>query len=77
MHDERTWEVGWGCKCHRVTFCPDEICIGYEDDVPVYVRRDSKLGRQAIKFQAKKEREREDKVLAEAKAIRARRKTVS
>jgi hypothetical protein len=32
------------CDCHGTTFCPDEICIGYEDDVPVYVRRDSPEG---------------------------------
>ena len=61
------------CKCHNTTFCPDEIFIGYEDDVPVYVKRDSKLGRQAIKMQAKRERERQDAVLAEADAIRAQR----
>jgi hypothetical protein len=32
------------CKCHGKTFCPDEICIGYEDDVPIYVRKDSPEG---------------------------------
>lgn len=29
-----------GCNCHGATFCPDLICVGYEDDVPIYVRRD-------------------------------------
>lgn len=37
-----------GCKCHGATFCPDEICIGYEDDQPIYVRRDSEEGRAAV-----------------------------
>lgn len=37
-----------GCKCHGATFCPDLICIGYEDDVPVYVRRDSADGVAAL-----------------------------
>ncbi len=27
----------WGCSCHSMTFCPDLVCVGYEDDQPVYV----------------------------------------
>lgn len=41
------------CKCHNATFCPDEICIGFEDDLPIYVRRDSIQGRRAIAIEAK------------------------
>lgn len=37
------------CKCHGETFCPDLVCIGYDDDVPVFVRRDSDEGRAAEK----------------------------
>jgi hypothetical protein len=37
-----------GCRCHGATFCPDLICVGYEDDVPVFVRRDSPTGQLAI-----------------------------
>lgn len=40
-----------GCRCHGATFCPDLICIGYEDDVPVYVRRDSPAGKIALASQ--------------------------
>jgi hypothetical protein len=47
-----------GCKCHGTTFCPDLICIGMDDDVPVFVRRDSEEGRAAVAYQAeRKERE--------------------
>ena len=35
------------------TFDPDLICVGYDDDVPVFVRRDSPEGQVAV------ERERE------------------
>jgi Rieske Fe-S protein len=38
---------GWGCKCHGMTFCPDKVCVGYENDVPVYVDRNSPEGRKA------------------------------
>lgn len=37
-----------GCRCHGATFCPDLICIGMEDDVPVFVRRDSAAGALAV-----------------------------
>lgn len=40
---QRNMRMGWGCKCHGETFCPDEVCIGYENDVPIYVRRDAVL----------------------------------
>ena len=30
-----------GCLCHGATFCPDLECIGYEDDVPIFVRKES------------------------------------
>lgn len=36
------------CDCHGTTFCPDEICIGYENDVPIYVRRDGPEVRRAV-----------------------------
>lgn len=44
---QRNMRMGWGCRCHGQTFCPDLVCIGYEDDVPMYVRKDSELGRRA------------------------------
>lgn len=31
----------------------NEICIGYEDDVPIFVRRDSAEGKMAIAIEAK------------------------
>ena len=37
--EDRTKRMGWGCKCHGMTFCPDLVCVGYEDDVPVFERR--------------------------------------
>ena len=52
------------CKCHDATFCPDEICIGYEDDVPVFVRRDSDEGRAAAAYQAEQLERRERSELA-------------
>lgn len=46
------------CKCHDKTFCPDEICIGYDDDdVPIYVRRDSDEGIKQALFSARKDGE--------------------
>jgi len=36
---QRNMRMGWGCKCHGETFCPDLVCVGYEDDVPVFERR--------------------------------------
>lgn len=56
---ERNMRMGWGCKCHGETFCPDLICVGYDDDVPVYVRRDSQEGKQAIALRAAKQDERD------------------
>lgn len=44
---QRNMRKGWGCRCHGETFCPDLICIGMEDDVPVFVRRDSAEGMAA------------------------------
>lgn len=49
MDKDYLWEeriYRGGCKCHGQTFCPDLICIGYDDDVPVFVRRDSPEGRR-------------------------------
>jgi hypothetical protein len=40
--------VSGGCSCHGATFCPDLIWVGYEDDVPVFVRRDSEEGKAAV-----------------------------
>jgi hypothetical protein len=37
-----------GCSCHGETFCPDLIGVGYEDDIPIFVRRDSPEGRAAV-----------------------------
>lgn len=37
-----------GCRCHGATFCPDLICIGYDEDVPIYVRRDGPDGKVAL-----------------------------
>ncbi len=47
--EQRNMREGWGCKCHGMTFCPDLVCIGLEDDVPVFVRRDSEEARAALK----------------------------
>jgi hypothetical protein len=35
--DDRNKRMGWGCKCHGMTFCPDLTCVGYDDGVPVFV----------------------------------------
>lgn len=32
--------MGWGCKCHGMTFCPDLKFVGYDEDVPVFERKD-------------------------------------
>lgn len=45
---QRNMRMGWGCQCHGETFCPDLICIDMEDDVPVFVRRDSEEGIAAL-----------------------------
>ena len=37
-----------GCKCHGETFCPDFVCIGFDDDVPVYVNRNTPEGKEAV-----------------------------
>jgi hypothetical protein len=36
------------CQCHNTTFCPDLICVGSDDDVPIFARRDSPEGLAAI-----------------------------
>lgn len=54
---ERNMRMGWGCRCHGETFCPDLICVGLDDDVPVYVRRDSAT---AIAWQAFMDTRRKD-----------------
>lgn len=36
---QRNMRMGWGCKCHDETFCPDEICVGFENDVPIFERK--------------------------------------
>lgn len=35
--ERRNMRMGWGCKCHGETFCPDLRFSHYEDDVPVFV----------------------------------------
>jgi hypothetical protein len=37
------------CVCHDMTFCPDLVCIGYEDDVPIYVPRTRENNAIALK----------------------------
>lgn len=33
------------CTCHPdKTLCPDMICVDFEDDVPIFARRDSPEG---------------------------------
>jgi hypothetical protein len=49
------------------TFDPELICIGYEDDVPVFVRRDSPEGTQAAIVEARAIEERERAELARLK----------
>lgn len=37
------------CKCHPdETFCPDMVCVDFDDDAPVFARRDSPEGQAAI-----------------------------
>jgi len=50
------------CKCHNQTFCPDEICIGYEDDVPIFVRRDSTEGLLAVAVETRAKKLAADKM---------------
>lgn len=38
---QRNKRMGWGCSCHGETFCPDLVCVGYEDDQPIFERRKS------------------------------------
>jgi hypothetical protein len=45
---QRNMRMGWGCKCHGETFCPDEIFIGMEDDQPIFAKRDSVEGMSAL-----------------------------
>lgn len=37
--EQRNQRMGWGCACHGQTFCPDLVCVGYDDDVPIFERR--------------------------------------
>ena len=37
--EQRNMRMGWGCKCHGMTSCPDLVCVGYEDDVPIFERK--------------------------------------
>ena len=37
--EQRNMRMGWGRKCHGMTFCPDLVCVGYEDDVPIFERK--------------------------------------
>jgi len=39
--EERNKREGWGCKCHGMTFCPDLVFVGYDDDQPVFKRKDN------------------------------------
>lgn len=39
-NEQRNMRMGWGCKCHGKTFCPDLVFVGYENDVPVFARKD-------------------------------------
>lgn len=50
-YQQRNMRMGWGCKCHGETFCPDLICIDLVDDVPVYVRKDSPRGQAMVRKQ--------------------------
>lgn len=43
---------GSGCKCHGVTFCPDLICVGMEDDQPIFARKDSPEGIAQLELEA-------------------------
>jgi hypothetical protein len=36
---QRNMRMGWGCKCHGETFCPDLEFSHYEDDQPVFRRK--------------------------------------
>jgi hypothetical protein len=36
---ERNMRMGWGCRCHGETFCPDLTFSHYEDDQPVFHRK--------------------------------------
>lgn len=46
--EQRNMRMGWGCKCHGKTFCPDLVCIELENDVPIFVRRDSEEAHAAL-----------------------------
>lgn len=37
--EQRNMRMGWGCKCHGATFCPDSEFSHYENDQPVYRKR--------------------------------------
>ena len=40
--EQRNMRMGWGCSCHGMTFCPDEVLSHYDDDdVPVFVKQRS------------------------------------
>jgi len=37
---QRNMRMGWGCACHGETFCPSLKFSHYEDDVPVFQKRE-------------------------------------
>ena len=48
------------CKCHPdKTFCPDMICVGFEDDIPIFERRDSPEGIAAAALRERAEEKRD------------------
>lgn len=34
--EQRNMRMGWGCKCHGKTFCPDLAFSHMDDDQPVF-----------------------------------------
>lgn len=38
--EQRNMRMGWGCKCHGETFCSDYEFAYYEDDQPVFRRKE-------------------------------------
>ncbi len=54
MNDNDRYQQGsLGCKCHGRTFCPDLVCVGYEDDQPVFAHRDSAEARESPRLRAR------------------------
>ena len=35
--------MGFGCTCHGKTFCPDLTFVGYDNDVPIFQRKDKPM----------------------------------